>query len=442
MTWDDVSISMKPIKNSDIHPVEAEDPGDKDLPDFMKEATRRMFSSSMHANEYEKHNYRDMVLKCDHLSDYEKTSLLNLFSEFQDLFSGDLGEVPGKPIKLKVKPNTKPYCSRPYTVPKAFEKIARKEVNDLVDIGVLVKNVHSAWGSPSFFRKKKDGGVRFVSDLRKLNAAIERFPHPLPVIDDVIWKMNGFTFATCLDLNRGYYHFVLDSESQKLCSIVLPWGRYSYARLPQGLMVSSDIFQSKMQEIFGKFEDVICYIDNILIYTKGTFHEHISRLRDVLELLRVNNLHVHVEGTFLASKKVDYLGYTLTTNGIQPQMKKISPILRFKQPSSPKQLRAFLGLINYYKKLYHHRSHILEPLTRISSSIKKFRTWGPEQDTAFAKIKSLVARQVLLHYPDFSQEFHVYTDASAYQLGGVIVQGNFLIASTAGNSIQLRGTTL
>jgi len=75
-----------------------------------------------------------------------------------------------------------------------------------------------------------------------LNASLKRHPYPLPLIDDVIWKMNGFTFATCLDLNRGYYNFVLDEKSRKLCGIILPWGRYAYARLPQGLMPSSDIF--------------------------------------------------------------------------------------------------------------------------------------------------------------------------------------------------------
>ena len=241
--------------------------------------------------------------------------------------------------------------------------------------------------------------------------------------------MNGFTFATCLDLNRGYYHFVLDKESQKLCGIILPWGRYAYRCMPHGLMPASDIFQSKMVEIFGSFEDVIVYIDNIVLFTTGTFQHHINRLHAVLKVLRSNNLHIHAEGTFLASPKVDYLGYTLTTEGIRPQIKKILPILRFSKPETVKQLRGFLGLVNYYKKIVHHRYHILEPLTRISSSKNKFlKGWTTEQDQAFSQIKSLMARQVLLHYPDFSKPFDIYTDASAYQLGGVITQDDFPIA--------------
>ena len=76
-----------------------------------------------------------------------------------------------------------------------------------------------------------------MSDLRKLNAALEWRPFPLPIVDEVIWKINGFTYATCFDLNRGYYHFVIDEASRDLCGIVLPWGTYCYARLPQGLMI-------------------------------------------------------------------------------------------------------------------------------------------------------------------------------------------------------------
>ena len=100
-------------------------------------------------------------------------------------------------LSLKLKLNAVPFCARTYTVPKAIDHIAKNEVNNLVKIGVLVKGVHSAWASPSFFRPKKDGRLRFVSDLRKLNACLERHPHPLPLIEEVIWKMNGFAFATC-----------------------------------------------------------------------------------------------------------------------------------------------------------------------------------------------------------------------------------------------------
>ena len=121
-----------------------------------------------------------------------------------------------------------------------------------------------------------------------------------------------------------------------MCGIVLPWGTYCYGRLPQGLMISSDIFQRRMSSIFSEFDDIIVYNDNIILYTKGFSEHHVQRLCVVLEELWVNDLYVHVEETFLASKRVDYLGCTLIPRGIEPQAKKILPILRFAPPTNLK----------------------------------------------------------------------------------------------------------
>jgi len=309
---------------------------DDDAPSIVKKAINRVTRGTMSANKYNEYNYVSMINKCSHLTSEQRNDLLRLFSQYEELFSGDIGEVPGEKVHLELKPNAKPYSAPAYSIPQAFYQTAKDEIEELVKKRVLIKNVRTAWASPSFFRPKKDGGVRFVSDLRKLNEQLVRRPFPLPNIEDVIWKMNGFTFATRLDLNRGYYHFVLDRESQKLCGIVLPWGNYAYRCLPQGCVVASDVFQYKMIMILSIFEDIIVYIDNILLYTKKTFQHHLQRLALVLQQLRRNNLHVHVEETFLASQKVDYLGNTLTSAGIEPQVKKILPILRFTRPVNKK----------------------------------------------------------------------------------------------------------
>jgi len=116
-------------------------------------------------------------------------------------------------------------------------------------------------------------------------------------------------------------------------------------------VVASDVFQYKMTMIFSGFEDIIVYIDNILLYTKKIFKHHIQPLALVFEELKRNKLHVHIEETFLASQKVDYLLYTLTPAGIEPQSKEILLILHFDSPSNKKRLKYFLGFVNYYKNI-------------------------------------------------------------------------------------------
>ena len=118
-------------------------------------------------------------------------------------------------------------------------------------IGVLKTIQESEWNSPSFIIPKKSkvpeetGTVRFLSDIRELNRGVVRHPYPLPKISTILEKLDEFQYATALDLNMGYYILCLDLATLELCTIILPWGKYSYFRLPLGVSTTPDIFQAK-----------------------------------------------------------------------------------------------------------------------------------------------------------------------------------------------------
>ena len=111
---------------------------------------------------------------------------------------------------------------------------------------VLKRVNHSEWAAPTFIIPKKDGTVRFISDFRELNKRIVRKPYPIPNIQDMLLNLEGFQHATSLDLNMGFYHIELNPASKALCTIVLPFGKFEYQRIPMGLCNSPDIFQEKM----------------------------------------------------------------------------------------------------------------------------------------------------------------------------------------------------
>ena len=139
-------------------------------------------------------------------------------------------------------------------MPKAYERTLKMEVERLCKAVVLKKVNHSEWAAPTFIIPKKDGSVRFFSDFREIrNKRIQRKPYPIPKIQDLLLKLEGFKFATSLDLNMGYYHDIeLSSASKRLCTIVLPFGKFEYQRLPMGLCNSPDsIFQEKMSELMN-----------------------------------------------------------------------------------------------------------------------------------------------------------------------------------------------
>ena len=196
-----------------------------------------------------------IAAECTHLTDHEREGLRKLLHKFKPLFDGSLGTWDTEPIELELKdPDAKPFHTRPYPVPQSQEAKMRAEVDRLVSFGVLRKSNTSEWASPMFTVMKPDTTLRSIADLRELNKRIRRKPFPIPKIQELLHKLKGFKHATSLDLNMGYYHIMLTPKSSSYCTVVLPWGKYEYLRLPMGLCNSPDIFQEKMSELMVGLE--------------------------------------------------------------------------------------------------------------------------------------------------------------------------------------------
>ena len=185
---------------------------------------------------------------CTHLSSEDQTLLLELLTEFEPLFDGTLGAWKTAPVAFTLKEGVTPYHGRSFPIPHFHKETIMKEIKRLCELGVLEWQPSSEWAAPSFIQAKKKGTVRFLTDFRELNKRLVRKPFPLPKISTVLQELEGFTFATSLDLNMGYYTIRLDPDASRICTIIFPWGKYSYKRLPMGVAVagSPDIFQSKM----------------------------------------------------------------------------------------------------------------------------------------------------------------------------------------------------
>jgi hypothetical protein len=177
---------------------------------------------------YEKADLKSVVsTNCTYLSLQDQNKLLKLLTEFEELFDGTLGDWKTEPVSFELKEGAKPYHGRPYPVPKSCKETTIKELNRLCDLGVLEFQPDSEWASPSFITPKKDGTVHFLTDFREVNKRIVRKPFPLPKISTVLQELEGFTYATTLDLNLGYYTIRLDPDAS-ICTLIFLWGKYSY----------------------------------------------------------------------------------------------------------------------------------------------------------------------------------------------------------------------
>ena len=226
---------------------------------------------------YEKADLTALVKDMTYLSKEEQASLLNLLLQHENLFNGTLGHWYDSAYNIELREGVEPYHAKPYPVPRIHEATLKAEVERLCTVGVLKRVNRSEWGAPTFIIPKKDGSVRFITDFRELNKRIKRKPYPIPKIQDLMLKLEGFQYATSLDLNMGYYHIELTPFSKQLCTIILPFGKYEYQRLPMGLCNSPDIFQEKISELMLGLEFVRAYIDDILVLTHSDWKDHIAK---------------------------------------------------------------------------------------------------------------------------------------------------------------------
>ena len=376
---------------------------------------------------YEKANLDHEVNKCAHLTTEQQESLLELLQKYEHLFDGTLGKWKSGPYEIHLKEGAQPFHARACPIPKIHERTLRDEVDRLVKIGVLRKVNRSEWAAPTFIIPKTDMTVRFISDFRELNKRIQRKPFPIPNISDMLMKMEGFQFATSLDLNMGYYHIELTPNSSRLCTIVLPWGKYEYVRLPMGLCNSPDIFQEKMSELMAGLEFVRVYIDDLLVVTTGDWKDHLQKLSKVFDRLSEVGLKVNIKKSSFGQSQVEHLGHLITRDGIKPIPKKVEAILRLSPPKTKKQLRRFIGMVNFYRDMWQHRSETLAPLCDLTSVKAKWK-WTEVHQKSFDKMKQIIARKVMLSFPQFDKPFHIHTDASDQQLGAVISQEGIPIA--------------
>lgn len=419
--WLETEISMKTSSfwqnPYNLYYSFIEDNEDFDIDEYLQEIL---------PSKYESVQIDTVIQQQKHLTSSQKNDLRQVLNQFTTLFNGKLGCYPHAKVHLQLKPDAKPYHARPYAVPHIHRNIFKNELDRLVLEGVLEPCGASEWAAPTFIVPKKDGRVRWVSDFRQLNANIIRKIYPLPRITDILARRKGYKFFTKLDISMQYYTFMLDDESSDLCIIVTPFGKYRYKRLPMGVKQSPDIAQEIMESIFKDIIHAIeVYIDDVGCFS-NSWEEHMQLLTDVLQRLQDAGFTINPLKCEWAVQETDWLGYWLTPNGLKPWSKKIRSILALQPPQDMKQLRSFIGAVTYYRDMWPRRSHILAPLTELTGT--KHFIWTDVQQKAFDQMKAIIARETLLYYPDHNKPFHIFTDASDYQLGSTIIQDGHPVA--------------
>lgn len=351
-----------------------------------------------------------------------------LCDEYNDLFTEEVTSSATTSIKHEIKLlDESPIYQRPYRLPQVQREEVKNHINKLLQENII-RHSDSPWASPvHLVPKKLDASGkpkwRMVIDFRKLNEQTRSDKYPLPNIEDIFSQINDSKIFSTLDLTSGYHQIMMDKDSIEKTAFVTPDGHFEYLRMPFGLKNAPATFQRLMNNTLRDYIGKIClvYLDDIIVFAK-TPEDHLARLRLIFNALRKANLKLNKNKCEFGKESIEFLGHTITKEGIKPSQSKIKAILNFPIPKTVKQIKSFLGLVGYYRKFIPNMSSITKPLTKCTKKDTKINANDPAYLKAFEDCKQLLINAPILQYPDFNKDFTLTTDASDKALGAVLTQ--------------------
>ena len=225
-----------------------------------------------------------------------------------------------------------------------------------------------------------------------------------------------------MDFMSGYWQIEMDAESREKTAFVTHAGLFEFDVMPFGLSNAPSCFQRLMECVLRglNWKIALIYLDEVLVYSR-TFEDLLQHLRLVFDRFREAGLKLKPKKCHFGQTKVKYLGHVISKEGIRPDPEKISAIKEYPAPRSVKEVRAFLGLANYYRKFVKDFAKIAVPLHDLTKKGLKFH-WVEGCQSAFEKLKQALTQAPVPAYPDFTVEFTLPTDASDEGLGYVLGQ--------------------
>ncbi|KAL8105647.1 hypothetical protein AgCh_029446 [Apium graveolens] len=310
-----------------------------------------------------------------------------IVNEFPDVFPEELlGLPPDREIEFAIDlaPGTEPVSKAPYRMAPVEMKELAKQLQELLEKGVIKPSV-SPWGAPVLFVKKKDGSMRLYIDYRELNKLTIKNKYLLPIIDDLFDQLKGAKYFSKIDLRLGYPQQKIKPEDIPKTAFRTRYGHYEFLVMSFGLTNAPSAFMDLMNKIFKEYLEkfVIVFIDDILIYSKAE-GDHAEHLRTALEILRKKKLYAKFSKCEFWLQEVQFLGHIVSNEGIKVDRAKIEAITNWERPRTP--------------------------------------TENEKCEESFQKLKQRLITPPVLSLPDDQGNFLIYSDASQKGLGCVLMQ--------------------
>ena len=362
------------------------------------------------------------------LSNEERNQIFDLLWKREKVFSVDeydMGRTSLTSHRIELD-DTTPIQQRPRRFPQSIAEEIEKQCKELMLLDIIEPST-SPWNSPIVPIRKKDGSIRLCIDYRKLNKVTKPQRFPLPNLNDTVFSLHGSRFFTCLDLVKGYYQMDLDPSCREYTAFSTSHQHYQFCRLSFGLVNAPAAFQREMEEVLKGFtkSKVMIYIDDILIIEEN-FQKHYELVDKVLTTLENAGMKIKPAKCQWFREEVKFLGHIVSRSGLKKAPEYVEKVLDFPVPQTVRQLREFLGLVNFQRKFIPHCSMKAAPLSRLTGGKAREKVeWTNEMKEAFEALKNDMAKNIELAFPDFRESanrLELFVDASGTGAGACLTQ--------------------
>ncbi|XP_037503417.1 uncharacterized protein K02A2.6-like [Rhipicephalus sanguineus] len=345
------------------------------------------------------------------------TGLDALLGEYADVFARGLGLCKGPLVTFQLQENVAPRFFKARTVPYALRDKMSDALDQLVAQDVLTPVKTAEWATPVVPVLKKEGSLRICGDFRMtINAATATEQYPLPRVQDIFAKLNGGEVFTTLDLRQAYNQLPLDEHAQKIAVLNTQKGLFCFKRLPFGVSSASAVFQRRMDALLSDIPGVQVYLDDIIVAEKRS---DMSRLRKDLQRLREYGVRLHKEKCKFRQAEVTFLGHRIDAKGLRPKDESIKAVREAPRAHLVSELKAFLGLVNYYGKFLPSLATVLAPLYALLAKGAKWQC-EKEHKESFRKVKEAMEDSQFLAHFDPEMPLRLECDASPVGIGAVL----------------------